>query len=362
MPKLELLIDKQAWSGWTSIRVVRSIKQAANTFDLELTDRWATSDVIKSIWADSDTIRAIRDDAPCQVLIDGEVVISGYIFEIMPNYDAESHSIAVSGLSAAADLIDCSLKGQQFNGRTLLQIANDLAKPFGIAVAAEADIGGPFGKVALEAGQSIFEFLEELSRIRGVRLVSKADGSIAFIKTGTDVAPTSLIYGQNILKGAGRFSSSDRFSDYRVVAQSSGTDLFHGESAAHAEALIQDLNLRYRPKCIIAEGSAYNKHCKIRGLSEMNRRAGEGRSMSFTVQGWRHAQGLWEPNMLVDVDDPLMNKRDRLLISQVTFSVDNQGGNTTTLEVAPKEAFDLEPMPEPTGKKNSGWSGQWKEY
>lgn len=335
MLNLELVIDGQAWSGWKSIKVVRSIKQAANTFDLELTDRWVGQE----------SIRPINDDSKCQLLIDGEIVISGYVFEIMPSYDAENHDLAVSGLSAAADLVDCSTKGQQFSGRTLLQIATDLAAPFGIAVSAETDIGGPFEKVALEAGQSIFDFLEELSRIRGVRLVSKADGSISFIRTGTTVAPTALIYGQNIKGGAGRFSSSERFSEYRVLGQTSGTDLFHGERAAHAEALVKDLGLRYRPICIVADGPAHTADCKTRSAAEKNRRDGEGQSVTYTIQGWRHSGGLWEPNVLVDVQDPLMDINGRLLISQVTFSIDDKGGSLTTLEVAPKEAFDLVPIP-----------------
>lgn len=335
MLNLELLIDGYSWSGWKSIRVVRSIKQAANTFDLELTDRWVGQQ----------SIRPISDDSKCQLLIDGEIVISGYVFEIMPSYDAGNHDLAVSGLSAAADLVDCSTKGQQFSGRTLLQIATDLAAPFGIAVSAETDIGGPFEKVALEAGQSIFDFLEELSRIRGVRLVSKADGSITFIRTGTTVAPTALIYGKNIKAASARFSSSERFSEYRVLGQTSGTDLFHGERAAHPEALVKDLNLRYRPICIVADGPAHTADCKTRSAAEKNRRDGEGQSVTYTVQGWRHVGGLWEPNVLVDVQDPLMKINGRRLISQVTFSIDANGGSLTALEVAPKEAFDLEPVP-----------------
>jgi prophage tail gpP-like protein len=345
MLNLELAIDNQSWSGWKSIRVVRSIKQAANTFDLELTDRWVGQQ----------SIRPISDDSKCQLWIDGEIVISGYVFEIMPSYDAESHDLAVSGLSAAADLVDCSTKGRQFSGRTLLQIATDLAAPFGIAVSAETDIGGPFDKVALEAGQSIFDFLEELSRIRGVRLVSKPDGSITFIRTGTTVAPTALIYGQNIKAASGRFSSSERFSEYRVLGQTSGTDLFHGDRAAHAEALVKDLGLRYRPVCIVADGPAHTADCKTRSAAEKNRRDGEGQSVTYTVQGWRHETGLWEPNVLVDVQDPLMKINGRLLISQVTFSIDENGGRMTMLEVAPKEAFDLVPMPQKEQHaKNSG--------
>lgn len=344
MPNLELVIDGQAWSGWKSIRVVRSIKQAANTFDLELTDRWSGQE----------SIRPIRDDSKCQLLIDGELVISGYVFEVMPSYDAENHDLTVSGLSAAADLVDCSTKGQQFSGRTLLQIAAELAQPFGIAVSAETDIGGPFAKVALEAGQSIFDFLNELSRIRGVRVVSKADGSIAFIRTGTAVAPTALVYGQNIKAASGRFSSSERFSDYRVLGQTSGTDLFHGDRAAHAEALVQDLNLRYRPLCIVADGPAHSADCKTRSAAEMNRRAGEGQSISYTVQGWRHTAGLWEPNVLVDVQDPKLNINGRLLISQVSFGIDESGGSITALEVAPPSAFDLSPQPEPVADSNNG--------
>jgi len=344
MPNVTLKIDDQNWDGWTSIRIVRSIKQAANTFDLELTDRWVGQD----------QARPIRDDSKCQVLIDDELVISGYVFEVSPSYDQGSHSISVSGLSSAADLVDCSTKGQQFSGRNLLQIASALAAPFGIAVTAETDIGGPFAKVALEAGQSIFDFLNELSRIRGVRVVSKADGSIVFIRTGTAVAPTALEFGKNIKSASARFSTSERFSEYRVLGQTSGTDRSYGNNAAHAEALAKDANLRYRPICITADGPANTADCKIRSAAELNRRTGEGQTISYVVQGWRHANGLWEPNVLVDVNDRFFNKSTRLLISQVTFSIDDSGGTVTTLDVAPPQAFDLLPLPEPAAHGNNG--------
>jgi prophage tail gpP-like protein len=334
VPNVELLINGQRWSGWQKIKVVQSIKTAANWFDLTLTDRWEIgSDVMP-----------IKKGSACQVLIDGAPIITGYLFDVLPSYDADSHSINVGGFSKAKDLLDCSLPGQQFNGRTLLQIAQALCQPFGISITAGADIGGAFPAVALEPGEPIFDFLNDLSRLRAVRLISLPDGTISFVQTGTAVSPTPLVYGQNILRAQARFNADGDFSALTVVSQTRGTDDYFGEEAALNSATATTAYSRYRPHTLSADGPANNADCKRRAQAEMNRLAGEGQSISYTVQGWYNAGGLWSPNVLVDVDDPLLNIHDRLLIAQVAFEVDDQGGFLTMLEVQPASAFDLVPL------------------
>ena len=334
MPNVQLLINGQLWSGWQKVKVVQSIKQASNWFELSLADRWDNGS----------TPMPILKGQPCQVLIDAIPVITGYVMDVMPSYDAESHSINVGGLSKAVDLVDCSTSGLQFSGRTLLQIAQALAAPFGIAVTAQADVGAPFPAVALEPGQPIFDFLNELSRVRGVRLISLPDGSISFVNTGTAVSPTPLIYGDNILRCGAKFSAEGDFSAVTVVSQTRGTDTDFGATVALNSATATSAGSRYRPLTIIADGPANAADCKVRSQAELNRRAGEGQMISYTVQGWYNAGSLWATNTLVDVFDPILNINDRLLIAQIGFEVDDQNGFTCTMEVQPPAAFDLVPL------------------
>lgn len=63
----ELKIDGAFYGGWKRVRVTRSIEQMAGTFELEVTERWP----------------GMRDASPikpgqaCQLLLDGEVVVTG---------------------------------------------------------------------------------------------------------------------------------------------------------------------------------------------------------------------------------------------------------------------------------------------
>ncbi len=337
MNNLEIVIGNRRWSGWKSARVTRSIKRLADTVELSLTDRWTGNP----------DPRPIRADAPCTVVLNGITAITGYVFDVAQDYDAESHSIEVTGLSKAADLIDCSIKGRQFNGRNLAQIAGELAKPFGIFVSSSADIDEPFQKVAIETGQPIADFIQELSRIRGVRPVSLSNGDIAFVRTGTVKAPTPLVLGRNVKRASGTFSSSGRFSEYRVLGQSPGSDDWFGDQAANAEAVVSDSTMRHRPHTMIADGPATTADAKVRAGAEKNRRFGESRTIRYIIQGWQHKDGLWEPNTLVDVDDAYANIRDTWLIASVIYGIDKDGGSNTELEVAPRQAFDLVPLPEP---------------
>jgi len=334
VPNVELQINGQKWVGWQKIRIVQSIKQASNGFTLSLADRWEYGQAVMPI----------QKGQSCQVLVDGILLVTGYLVDVNPDYDNKGHQISVSGYSKAIDLVDCSTAGMQFNGRTLLQIAQALAGPFGIGVTASADIGAAFPAVAIEPGESIFEFLNKLSRVRAVRLVSMPDGSVSFVQTGTAVSPTALVFGENILRATAMFSSQGDFSAVSVVSQMRGTDDNFGDAAAVINAGAVNAAVRYRPLTVIADGPANAADCKNRAQAELNRRAGEGQAISYTVQGWYNADALWAPNVLVDVVDPLLNVNARLLVAEVVFEVDDQAGFITLLDVRPPAAFDLAPL------------------
>jgi len=54
------------------------------------------------------------------VLLDGEVVLSGYLFGYAPSFDGHTHRVEVNGRSRAADVVDSAvvLDSGQLNSRT----------------------------------------------------------------------------------------------------------------------------------------------------------------------------------------------------------------------------------------------------
>lgn len=334
MLDLSLLVNGVAYGGWEAIRVTVTIMAGVNSFDLSLTDRWE---------AGGDVIPLVKGQS-CQILVDGTPVITGYLWDVLHSYDDEHHTINVIGFSKAKDLVDCSTNGQQFSGRTLLQIATALCDPFGITVTLGADVGKALPTVAIRPGEKIFDFLNELSRIRGVRLISLPDGSIQFVQAGTLVSPTPLVFGDNIKRASALFSAESDFSSLSVAGQAAGSDTTYGDAVTTTAATVTNPAVRYRPLTVIADSPADAAGCKTRAQAEMNRLSGMGQAVAYTVQGWDNSDGLWTPNFLVPVFDPVLNIDDQLLIGQVTFSVDEHGGSIAVIEAMPSAAFDLQPL------------------
>lgn len=345
MSDLQLKINGKIHRGWTSARIRRSLEQIASSFDLTLTDRWDNKQ----------KPRAIKTGDECEIWINNEKVITGYVDNVSPNYDATTHTLNVSGRSKAGDLVDCSMASKTFNDRTLLQIAQELCEPFSIKLSSQTDIGAAFKKQTLEDGQSIFEFIDALARVRAVRMLSDAEGNLIFTRTGSERINTSLTLGENILKASGSFSSQELYKEYLVKAQRAGSDESWGDDAASIERVItSDHVKRYRPTVLLVDGPGDASDCQRRGEWQRNAAFGRARGVVYTVNGWQHKDGLWQANILVPINDPWLGVVDDRLIVAVEYVLDDNG-ETCELQVMPKEAFDLIPLPEPKADDDAGW-------
>ncbi|MDZ7804343.1 phage baseplate assembly protein [Thiohalophilus sp.] len=350
MDNVTLRINGTDYSGWTSVRINRSIEQVCGTFNLTLSERWG----------DSSAPPQIRAGDACEVYCGDDRVLTGYVDDALPAYDAETHSISIAGRSKAGDLVDCGLPARQFTEpRTLLQLARAVAGSFDIDVRAQTDVGAPFKhRPQIEVGQTGFEFLEKLARQRGVRFMSDADGTLLIVRAGKTVAPASLVLGENIKAASGQFTQRDRYNQVVVVGQTAGTDTWNGEQAAVNQGKAQDKTVRAnRQHYIVAENAADSADCKRRAQWQRNTAYGRGQALTYTVVGWRHNDWLWQPNVLVPVTDEwLRMDNERLLIASVQYSLDEENGQQTELQLMPPEAFDLVPTPEPDAEASEKWN------
>jgi len=330
----ELKVDGAFYGGWTSLRVSRSIEQMAGTFELEVTEHWPGQPLAAPI----------RPGHACQVLLDGTPVITGYIDTVEPSYDANSHTVRVTGRDQTGDLVDCSAvhKGGQWHNVGIATLARDLIAPFGIKLVIETDTGAAFSGHKIEPGETVFECLERAARMRALLLISNPLGDLVITRAGRSLVPVQLEEGQNIKSARGEFSWKDRFSTYTVKGQDKGTDEWYAENAAHPSATVRDSAItRYRPLVVLAEEHGHGATLRDRAEWEKNVRMGRGNRGSITVQGWRHAGGdLWQPNSLVRVRSPLLWLDADMLIVGCTWTLDERGTHTE-LTIARREAFDL---------------------
>ena len=340
----ELLINATKYKGWTKLQITRSMEQLAHSFMMD------------SVVPASGRVGYAGN--LCEVQYKGGIVTTGFLDEDTLDYDANSKTFGVSGRSTTGDLVDCSAiyKGGQWKNTGLLKIAQDLCDPFEINVTAYTDLGTPFKYFKIEPGEKVFDCLDRAARMRGVFLSTTSDGHLAIETVGQERITTPLEYGKNIKKCQYKRSFADRFGSYKVIAQlSMGGNI--GNMMTPKQITISktstDSQSRHRPLIIQAETEDSASELQKRADWERNTRAGRSLRVTYTVQGWEHAKGLWEPNRLVAVNDPTIPLiDDELLIVSVTYTRGEEG-TLTSLELTQPEAFTVKPLPPKKVKKGA---------
>jgi prophage tail gpP-like protein len=357
------------YDGWQAVSVQRGLEQAAAQFSCSVSER--TTGFPQEPWV-------LRPGSPCSILLDGELVITGYIDTYMPRYDAHSHGVEIRGRSRTADFVDGAaiVPGGQFKQLSLLEIAERLAAPFGLSVTPTAgmaiesarpspDFVGPMPAlqdVQVQQGETCHALLERLARLQGLLITDTAAGELALTRVGSGIAVAALVQGENILGASAELDASQRYSQYIVKGQRANTDdredgtqpaapggvrqtqappSAAGDSVrACLGAVLDSVVGRYRPWLLTAETQADDAMCQLRADWEARRRAGHSTRASVVVAGWRQLPGgpLWDVNLLVPVMSPWLGIDRVLLISSVEFRKD-EGGSTTRLELTLPDAY-----------------------
>lgn len=334
--EVSLLVNGLRYEGWKQVQVHSSLEELCQSFSVDFSLK--TSEKSPSV--------QLHEGDVVEVQIGGEPVITGYVDDPTESYDARSHTLSVSGRSKTEDLVDCSAIYQsgRIANKSLKQIADLLCKPFGISVsvAEDLDIDDPIPVFKIQESQSPFEALNDVCRQSGLLQITDPKGNLVLTRASHTVVPDiELRYGVNIKRGTRKNSFRDRFSEYVFKGQRAGTDSSHGADAAHVKARITDDEVkRYRPLLII-DHRATSKRLEQRAKWERNTRAGRAKAITYDVQGWTAAHGLWRPNQLIHVADDKFQIEDDLLIVATDMQRDRQGGRVTTLTMMPKETFDV---------------------
>lgn len=116
---------------------------------------------------------------------------------------------------------------------------------------------------------------------------------------------------------------------------------------------------RHRPKLLLAEAAGEGVSFQRRADWEVITCAARSRRLTYRVPGWRGRSGrLWRPNTMVRVKDAYLELAREMLIVSVAWTLDDQG-TITEIEVAPREAFEVLPEPEPRSAGGGGTRSGW---
>uniref|UniRef100_UPI0005F2B449 phage baseplate assembly protein n=1 Tax=Xanthomonas sp. MUS 060 TaxID=1588031 RepID=UPI0005F2B449 len=216
--QVRLVVGGQNFGGWKKIRIEAGIERQARSFELEVTDRWpgstaaATADTTPPLW------RRIRPFDACQVFIGNDLVLTGYVDATPIQYDGQRINVNVKGRSRTCDLVDCctpdtgraptashsmwaDVKGKDGKTGTVVTpaaantnvwrnakletIAAALAAPYGVRVMTEIDTGAPITEHHVQIGETVFESIDRLMRLRHVLSTDNALGDLVFIDVGS---------------------------------------------------------------------------------------------------------------------------------------------------------------------------------
>ena len=349
MPNEILLnIKGKTFSGWTEVFVEKSLFQMTGSFGLSAVDISPEN---------TKKLEGIAMGDECTVVIDDQIIITGYIEDISISYDSTSHDIQIGGRDKTGDLIDSSFiePANEWKGQTIIKIIRDLCNPFAITVYVDDSVteqaNSKTANDTFKANESdvIFDLILKLCKDKGILPVSYGDGTLVLTGSGVEKTNDSLELGKNIKSGNITYSDLDRFQTYIVKGQGKKTDSWSTAVAAQPSGQhTDDVIRRHRPTVVFLEGPGHSDLCKDRARWEAVNRAGLSRSIEYEIQGWVQLNGdIWPLNALVSVKDSFLKINSTLLIAALNFTRDNDSGTITRLILVDKSTFNLPPTAEP---------------
>lgn len=354
---MSLIVKGTAYSGWKEIRVSRGIDRMATDFDIALSVTWGAANLP---WK-------ISKFDPCAIKIGNDLILTGYVDDVEPEFDAHHDGLRIKGRSQTEDIIDCTpdLPSGQFSGYTLDQIARAIAAPFYApgfaAVVVQAPMGDPFPDATIERHETGFEFLERSARLRSVLLCDDPQGRLVLTQAGATRATDALVEGGNIFKAKAILNGAKQFNVYKVKTQtgeSQGGDGWGGlggegsptnpvqtQVVTTTAGVAYDTSVpRYRPHTIIGESALSAADAQKRADWQARFNAARATKAIITVKGWRQSDGtLWTCNTITPLRSPRLGVDRELLIARVTYRLDDKDGRLTEMIVGPVEGFTPDP-------------------
>jgi prophage tail gpP-like protein len=280
----------------------------------------------------------LRKGLECKVLLNDQVVITGYINKRRPAYDKNSHTLSISGRDVTCDLVDCSaiVVNQELHNVTIADAARQLTSPFpAIRLDCPAP-GAPFAKFVVNDGDTIFSVLESHAKQRGLMIYTTGDGVLRIRKPAVNSTGLTLTETVNILSASAEDSDDEQFAEYIVRGQDSD------KGKHQAEQRYTDSRVRKgRVRIITAEKPDDGAQIKNRAEWEAKLRQAKSVTATVAVQGWESKPGtLWRLGDSLKLHSPMLEMDHRaVVVNNITYAVDDNSGTTTELALVLPEVY-----------------------
>ena len=381
---VSVVVDGVEIRGWTSYDLTSSMIEPVDSFRMELPFDRAAWD-------------RLRPDRPVKVMIDGVVILDGFLDDReVPEAD---DVLQISGRDRCGRLLNESCPGVDFRGKDLRDLAAEIASPWfstvtlsntrnrrvlrGKGKKARAGREPLFvttgGGTLVEPGQTRLAVLEELCQQAEVLVWSAGDGRELIIgRPNYDQEPQFRFFQPradskraaeaNVLGMAIKESTGDRYSEIIVVGTGGGTAVNYGAAvlqrsgtattpttdkgiarAAERRRMARSYGVASStlgefsaPKRLVIERAVSSSaEAQAYAEREMARRDAQGRRVTVRVplHGQRIAgqsYTIFAPDLMASIEDERTGVAGAFLIVACTYRSSRDDGEETILEFVPK--------------------------
>ncbi|MDO4434384.1 MAG: phage tail protein [Alysiella sp.] len=278
----------------------------------------------------------------CQVLINGETVLTGIIGSQVHDKSKGQRSLRLTGRDMACLLVDCSAPQINVKGMTVLDAAKKLVAPWSkyiSKVELKAEQNPTLDKIDIEPSQTVWQALTHIANSVGLHAWFEPDGTL--IVGGADYSSTpvaTLCWSKNDTRRNVQsvhmtHDTDERYSEVTFLAQSHGRS---GNSGKHDLKWVwQDPSMTlHRPKTVVIADADNLENLQRQAKKQLSDWKLAGFTLTITVGDHKTADGkLWEAGQRVHFIDEEAGIDAIFFIMGRRFSLSRMGGTQTELRL-----------------------------
>jgi len=332
----EIHIVGRVFSDWETVWVQHRWMDAWPIFRFTAAERFDPKNP-PQLWK---TLQIIPTDQ-CEIILAGQLAITGIVTVRQTAYDANSHAVSIQGmgyvwLTWRGSILD---EKQEYVDMTYVEIATKVLAPFKMVPKVVGTISSlKFKKVNNETGESVFQFLERIGRTRKVVLGADHLGNILLIGDHESDVVDELTEGVNIKSMQCVIKIEDQYDPYVARGQGPRSNEGSPADAAHQEAFVDGQLGKYSPLLVSMDHPVWTKaEVDLRAKTEATWGDGTIVEATVVVYGWLTQAGvLWIQcvGKSVTLNAPMTTLvGQKLAIRSATCTQDSQSGTQTTLDL-----------------------------
>ena len=335
-----IVANGMTFASWNDV-VVERMYAFKNTLPVHMRLRAIEPEVHGASGIFPVTQRLIVGDQ-VQCYLAGQLVVDGIVTVRQVSFDAEHHGveIIVSSLAENVTVSTVSANPGQYLNQTLQQMGSAVFGAVGVGFVVEGASGAdkPFPRVSEHVGETRFEFVERLCRMRNCHMVDDGMGTVHATRNPSGTVPIMLAEGENVWKARMVARVDDTADFVAYVGQMPNFGGGWSNPSSYAGTSVPGVTVN-RPTKYACEMNADNTDCMLRANHERDILAFEQIDVTITVKDWLLPDGsLWYSHVgdTVGVYSPLLfpGETPTLWICGVRHKQGNgEGGEGTTTEI-----------------------------